>query len=180
MERWAKYDTESNAIDSLEKAALFLKTVKDNPEDWKWVVICMFSSLYGFAIQVAKGSDDSSVIKVAKNGHSRLISFGEALKDCKRSIGARTALVTTEHEDWAIDNIQNQFRNKFEHYNPGSWSIEVSGFPVIIYHILNVIRRLSLVHNFYSHISEEQRESLEYVLDECEYINGKLKSLYAS
>lgn len=92
-ERWARYDTESNAIDNLEKAAQFLRTVKDNPEDWKWVVICIFSPLYGFTIQVAKGSDDSSVITVTKKGHSRLISFGDALKHCKFSMGARSALV---------------------------------------------------------------------------------------
>jgi hypothetical protein len=178
-ERWVRYDTESNAIDSLEKATHFLRTVEDNPEDWKWVVICMFSSLYGFAIQVAKGSDDLSVITVTKKGHSRLMKFGDAIKDCKVTMGARSALLTKEKEDRAIDKIQNEFRNKFEHYNPGSWSIEISGFPELIYHVVNVIRRLALDHNFHSHYSVEQRANLEYVLDECVYITSKLKTVYA-
>ena len=94
-------------------------------------------------------------------------------------MGARSALVTTEKEDWAIDKLQNAFRNKFEHYNPGSWSIEISGFPVLIFHVVNVIRRLALEHNFYTHISVEQRANLEYVLDECVFITGKLKAIYA-
>ncbi len=178
-ERWARFDTESNAIDSLDKAVHFLRTVKDKPEDWKWVVICIFSSLYGFAIQVAKGSDDLSVVKVTKKGHSRLVSFGDALKICKLTAGARSALETTEQEDKAIERVQNEFRNKFEHFNPGSWSIEVSGFPDLVFHVVNVIRRLALEHNFYTHISEIQRVNLEYVLDECVFITTKLKEIYA-
>ncbi len=178
-ERWARYDTESNAIDSLEKAAHFLRTVKDNPEDWKWVVVCIFSSLYGFAIQVAKGSDDLSVVNQTKNGKSKLIRFGDALKICRQSLGGRLALVTTDEEDMSIDAIQNEFRNKFEHSNPGSWSIEISGFPEHVFNIVNVIRRLALELNFYSHITEDQRENLEYILDECVFITSKLKSIYA-
>jgi hypothetical protein len=178
-ERWARFDTESNAIDSLEKAAHFLRTVKDNPEDWKWVVVCSFSSLYGFAIQVAKGSDDRSVIQVTKKGHERLITFGDALKVCKLSLGARAALETSKGEDDSIDKIQNEFRNNFEHFNPGSWSIEISGFPEHILNIINVIERLALDLNFYSHINESQKSNLKYVLAECKFITSQLGKMYA-
>tara|TARA_R110000772_G_scaffold205748_1_gene316362 strand:+ start:1212 stop:1754 length:543 start_codon:yes stop_codon:yes gene_type:complete len=178
-ERWARFDTESNAIDNLEKTAHFLRTVKDNHEDWKWVVICIFSSLYGFAIQVAKGSDDLSVVNTTKKGHSRLITFDEALEACRVTVGGRNALVTSEAENESISTIQKEFRNKFEHFNPGSWSIEVSGFPDHILNILNVIRSLALDLNFYSHINEVQKSNLVYILDECAFIATKLREMYA-
>ncbi len=178
-ERWARFDTESNAIDSLEKTASFLRTVKDNHEDWKWVVVSSFSSLYGFAIQVAKGSDDRCVIEVSKKGREKLITFGKALKICKQSIGARSALDTSKSEDNSIEIIQNEFRNNFEHFNPGSWSIEVSGFPDHILNIVNVIERLALEHNFYSHINESQKSNLKYVLAECKFITSQLSEMYA-
>ena len=178
-ERWIRYHTESNATDNLEKAVHFLRTVKDNPEDWKWVVVCTFSSLYCFSIQVAKGSDDLSVIHKTKKGNSRLITFGEALKKCKRSFGARQALVTTKDEDESIDIIQNEFRNQFEHFNPGLWSIEISGFPDHIFNIISVIKRLALDLNFYSNLSKTQKDNLEYIIDECFFITSKLKVMYA-
>lgn len=178
-ERWARFDTESNAMDSLEKTAQFLRTVKDNPEDWKWVVVSSFSSLYGFAIQVAKGSDDRSFIQVTKKWHERLITFGEALKMCKQSLGARAALETSKDEDDSIDKIQNEFRNNFEHFNPGSWSIEISGFPGHIFNMVNVIERLALDINFYSHLSISQKDNLKYVIAECKFITSQLGKMYA-
>ncbi|GAA0819487.1 hypothetical protein GCM10009111_23550 [Colwellia asteriadis] len=178
-DRWARFDTESNAMDSLEKTAQFLRTVKDNPEDWKWVIVSSFSSLYGFAIQVAKGSDDRSVIQVTKKGHERLITFGDALKKCKQSLGARAALETSKDEDDSINKIQNEFRNKFEHFNPGSWSIEISGFPSHIFNIVNVIERLALDINFYSHLSISQKDNLKYVIAECKFITSQLGKMYA-
>ena len=178
-EHYARYDTESNAIDNLNKAAHFLRTVRDNTEDWKWVVVCIYSSLYRFAIQVAKGSDDRSVVKTTKKGNDRLITFDEALDICKVSSGGRTALVISSDEEKAINRIQKDFRHNFEHFNPGSWSIEVSGFPMLTKNVLSVLRRLALTHNLYTHIEEQNRINLEFTLDECDFLLNKLEAYYA-
>jgi len=166
-EVWARFNTESNAIDSLEKALYFLGQIKESPENWKWVVTCCHSALYGFAVHVAKGTDDSSVVEVTKKGHPRLITFDNALKACKKSAGAREALVTSEDEDNSIIVIQKEFRNNFEHFNPCSWSIEVSGFPNHIKNLVNVTKYLAIDINFYSHIHGDERKKLLSVFEEC-------------
>lgn len=176
---WARFDTETNAADNLEKALYFLGNVKNRPEDWKWVIICCHSALYGFAVHVASGSDDLSVINTTKKGHNKLISFGEALKICKKTIGARQALITSDEEDESINTLQNEFRNNFEHFNPCSWSIEVSGFPNDIKNIINVIQRVAMDINFYNHIHDEERTRLLEVFDQCLNKVNELAKFYA-
>ncbi|VAX10908.1 hypothetical protein MNBD_GAMMA26-1029 [hydrothermal vent metagenome] len=120
-EVWAKFNTETNALDSLEKGLFFLGEVKKSPENWKWVVICCHQAFYGFAIHVAKGTDDFSVITKTKKGHSMLISFDEALKRCKSAMGAREALITSAEEDESIRIINKEFRNNLESGNNSWW-----------------------------------------------------------
>ncbi len=160
---WAEFTTESNAVDNLEKALYFLGKVKHKPEDWKWVIICCHSALYGFAVHVASGSNDSSVIKITKNNKKRLITFTGALKRCK---SACPALILSDEEEKSITILQNEYRNNFEHFNPCSWIINVSGFPQDIENIINVIHRLSTSINFYIHLDEKERDSLSIVFDE--------------
>jgi len=164
---WARFTTETNAADNLEKALYFLGNVKHHPEDWKWVIICCHTALYGFAVHVASGSDESSVVNTTKKGNKRLISFGEALAICKNGIGARQALILSDDEEQSINILQNEFRNNFEHFNPCSWSIEVSGFPHDIKNIINVTRRVAIDINFYNHLHDKEKENLLTVFDEC-------------
>jgi hypothetical protein len=176
---WARFTTETNAVDNLEKALYFLGNVKERPEDWKWVIICCHSSLYGFSVHVASGSDDRSVITTTKNGKDRLITFGEALNICKNNVGARGALVLSDDENLSIKIMQNEFRNKFEHYNPCAWSIEVSGLPHHIKNVINVTRRIAIDINFYNHIHGKERERLLAVFDECIKNTDELSGYYA-
>lgn len=178
-EIWARFNTESNAADNIEKALYFLGKVKSSPEDWKWVVICCQSALYGFLIHVAKGTDDTSVVNITKKGHKRLITFDEALKICRCSQGARQALVTSEDENISIEIIQKEFRNKFEHFSPCSWRIEVSGFPDHIRTIINVIKRVAIDINFYNHIHGEERNRLLSVFEQSLAKTDELSKYYA-
>ena len=176
---WARFTTETNAADNLEKALYFLGNVKERPEDWKWVIISCHSALYGFAVHVASGSDDASVVTKTKKGKSRLITFGEALNICKTREGARGALVLTEDEQLSINIMQNEFRNNFEHFNPCAWSIEVSGLPRDIKNVINVTRRIAIDINFYNHIHGEELKRLLTVFDECLNSVNQLSEHYA-
>ncbi len=178
-EVWAKFNTETNAIDSIEKGLFFLGEVKKSPENWKWVVICCHQALYGFAVHVAKGTDDSSVITKTKKGRSMLISFDEALNICKSAMGAREALITSAEEDESIRIINKDFRNNFEHFNPRSWMIDVSGFPIHLRNFVNVTKRVAVDINFYNHLHGEEREKILSVF--CRFIEqaNELEKIYA-
>jgi len=176
---YIKYDSELNALDDLEKAVHYISEVDDDPHNWKWVVRCCHSAMYGFAITAAKGSDDLSVVKVTKSGHRKLITFDEALKICCQSQGARHALDISNDERKSLRFLQDQFRNRFEHFLPGCWSIEVSGFPSHVLNQIHVIRRLAIDINFYSHLQLNELERLEAILSRCETKLEELANKYA-
>ena len=78
--KFIRFTTETNALDYLERAGEFIAQVESNPRAWKWVILCLHSALYGFAISACKSTDSESVVKTTKKGKRHLISLDDALK----------------------------------------------------------------------------------------------------
>jgi hypothetical protein len=99
-----------NAVDYLEKAAIFIKSVSKNLNDWKWIIIGLHGALYGFLVAACCGTDSRSVI--TKNG--RLISFWEALKRCQKPEHMKMLihskhLTLTENQQKSIETLKTEF-----------------------------------------------------------------------
>ncbi len=154
--KYFRLDERSNALDYLRKVRLHLAEVENDQWAWKWVFIALHGALYGFAITVAKGTDDSSVVK--QNG--RLVSFWSALKHCQ-NIGALEQL--TESQKKSLERLAETLRNEFMHFQPKGWSIEVHGFPKIVIEVLGMIRALSEHPNVFIHLSGRQIEEVRSV-----------------
>jgi hypothetical protein len=170
-EKWLSLDELDNAIDNLEMAAHFLESIPSEKK-WKWTIIAIHQALYGFAICSVQGTDPSWLIKQSKNGQEKLISVWEALKRAKDSEfmpwGISKPLVTTPEEDAAIERLIKEFRNEFEHFKPKHWSIEVSGMPNIIGHVLRVIRFLALESNSVTYPTEDEKNRVQQILAKIE------------
>ena len=165
-EKWLRLSEEKNAIDYLEKAAIFIKSVPENYNDWKWVIIGLHGALYGFAIAACRGTDSRSV--TTKKG--RLISFWQALKRCQdpnhmKMLIHSEHLILTENQKQSIEALKSEFRNEFEHFKPKGWSIEIHGMPEIAIDVLEVIRFLALETNTYVHLNEENRNLVEQLIE---------------
>jgi len=145
--KWIRFDEITNALDYLEKCFIFLLTVKNEPQNWKWVVITLHSALYGFAISACKGMNSEIVVSRTKKGHERLIDFNEALKRCQDPIWMR---VNINYEEFkfspgqqnSIRKLHQVLRNNFEHFTPKSWSIELHYLPDMVYDCFEVVRLL--------------------------------------
>ncbi len=145
--KWIRFDELSNALDYLEKCFSFLKTVEQEPQNWKWVIITLHSALYGFAIAACKGMNSESVIARTKRGHEKLIDFDKALKRCQDPAWMR---VNINYEEFkfspcqikSIRKLHKVLRNNFEHFTPKSWSIELHYLPDMVYDCFEVIRLL--------------------------------------
>jgi hypothetical protein len=164
-EKWLRLSEEKNATDYLKKAALFIKSVSENHDDWKWVIIGLHGALYGFAIAACRGTDSRSV--VTKKGH--LISFWQALKRCQdpnhmKMLIHSKHLILTDKQNESIEELKSVFRNEFEHFKPKAWSIEIHGMPEIAIDVLEVIRSLALETNTYVHLNEGDRNLVEQVI----------------
>jgi hypothetical protein len=140
--QWNRTDETENTIDYLQVATSF--RYQDLPHRWKWLTISLHGALYGSTILAIKGTDPDRVLEGKK-----VISVWRALKRCQsdsymlQNVGSQKLLLLgSEHS--SINFLSNTFRNNFEHFAPGNWSIEVSGFPKIVTDICRIIRFLLL------------------------------------
>jgi hypothetical protein len=165
-EKWLRLSEEKNAVDYLEKAAIFIKSVSENNNDWKWVIIGLHGALYGFAVAACRGTDSRSVL--TKKG--RLISFWQALKRCQdpnhmKMLIHSKHLVLTKNQIESIEAFKSEFRNEFEHFKLKGWSIEIHGMPEIAIDVLKAIRFLALETNTYVHLDEESRNRVGQIIE---------------
>lgn len=163
--KWLRFTEESNALDYLEKAYFFIKQTEKEKIAWKWVTITLFGALYGFAICACRGTDSSIVIENTKK-RDKLISFNEALKRCKdpnwmKMTTMSKHLELSEKQEESIRKMKDVLRNRFEHYTPMGWSIEIHGLPKIALDVLDVIRFLALDTGNYVHLNSNQVRKLK-------------------
>jgi hypothetical protein len=143
---WLRLDERSNALDNLHMCDHVLGALPD-PIRWKWAVIALHQALYGFALAAVQGTDALSVRRDPNNPDSQVISIWEALRRTKNPAylwPGGAPLVLTPQEERSVNRLVSEFRNGFEHFAPAGWSIEVSGMPELLGHVLRVIEGVAI------------------------------------
>lgn len=152
MTKFISFTIELNGIDYLEKTFNYLRSVRTNPQDWKWIFISLHGAIYSFAIAVASGTSDTSVI--GQSG--KIIGIWKALKKC-------VAMGKLSKEDVSSKDFQefiSEFRNGFAHPKPGTWSIGASGLPRMTSSAFSVVKKLASSHSHF-HYESGEKERLE-------------------
>lgn len=170
--KWLIFTEETNALDYLIKVEEFVKQSITDIKAWKWVVLSLHGALYGFAISACKGTDYTNVTKRTKKGKERLITLSEALKICQDpnwmgTLYGGIALKLTDSQKGSIRILKETLRNKFEHYIPRGWSIEIHGLPHITIDILAIIRFLTVETIRYQHLNQSQRRKIKSIVFQC-------------
>jgi len=168
---YLRLSEELNALDYLEKAVAFVRSAISNPVDWKWVVLALHGSIYGFMICSLKGTDPSRVINRTKRG-DRLTDFGEALRRCQDPAWMNMTyhsqpLTVSGEQKRALDYIHEEFRNRFIHYQPCLWSIELNGLPGILAHGFDIARFLSIETGNCVHLTAEECKKIDQLVGEA-------------
>lgn len=140
---------ETNAINYLEQAHRHILETQNRVFAWKWVAITLHGALYCFAVCAVKGTDPSRVTRTTKKGQERLIVFDEALKRAQRPQWMRQftnsrVLELSEGERRSIRFLKKTLRNKFAHYIPLHWMLELHGMPQIALDVLRVVEFLAI------------------------------------
>jgi hypothetical protein len=164
---YARFTEESNSIDYLEKAVSFIKSAAIKPEDWKWVVLAVHGSLYGFMICNLKGTNPDNVCK----GKSQLLGFDQALKRCQDATltnlgGFTKVLQLSEDQNQALCRLHSEFRNQFVHYRPTSWSIQLDGMPEMLMHVFDALRAVLEMGYFYLHFEPGDNDKIKALVTE--------------
>ena len=172
--KYLSFSEETNALDYLELAADFIKKTPDNVNAWKWVVISLHGALYGFAVAAARGTDYENILR--KNGY--LLGFWKVLNKCQdpnhmRMLINSKHLELTDSQSESIETLVKWLRNKFQHFKPGFWSIEIHGMPQIAIDVLEVIRFLARETNTYVHLTEKEERLVDKLVTESiEFVKG--------
>lgn len=178
--KWLRITEEKNALDYLIRAGDFIKETEKNILAWKWVILSLHGALYGFAICASQGTNYENVTYKTKKGDLKLISFGEAIKRCQnpnimKMLIHSKALVLTDSQNESINIAKNELRNKFEHYIPSGWSIEIHGLPQISIDLLDVIRFLALETKTYIHLNQTEKRKIKSVVFQSKKILTRSK-----
>ena len=171
--KWLRLSEEINAIDYLYRADFFISQTEKDRTAWKWVIISLFGALYGFAICALKGTDYHNVLKRGKNGEiiktkngELLISFDAAIKLCQNPLYMNMTvmskcLILTDAQKESIRKLKDVLRNRFEHFIPTGWSIEIHGLPEISLNILEIIYFLALESGNYTYLNDFQKRKIK-------------------
>jgi len=167
--RWLRLTEEINALDYLERAYYYICQVGKDTLAWKWIVIALHGALYGFAISACRQTNGENVTYKTKKGKDILIGFDKALELCQSPNWMHTTtlgrhLELSHSQKKSIDKLKNHFRNRFEHYIPMAWSIEVHGMPQVAIDALDVIHFLALDASPFVHLTQAQRKKVKYII----------------
>ena len=60
--------------------------------------------------------------------------------------------------------LVKEFRNEFAHFRPKGWSIEVSGMPALLAHVLRVIDHLALKSDTITYYDDTAQERTQQAI----------------
>lgn len=172
--RFLSFTEESNALDYLEKAFYYVREIDHDHTAWKWVILSLHGAIYGFAVSALRGTDPSTVTLKTKKGN-RLISFGEALKQCQNPQRMKMTvqsqhLVLTDKQQAALKQLKDTFRNTFEHFIPTHFHISLHELPEMCLECLPIIRFLALETHNYIHLSLNEQERISFITHQSAHV----------
>jgi hypothetical protein len=178
-EVWLTLNEETNALEYLERAASFIREAPENVRAWKWVVISLHGALYGFAVSASQGTNYENVL--SKKG--KLLGIWDVLKMCQdpdhmKMLIHSKHLQLTERQRESISDMTTLLRNRFEHFVPTTWAIEIHGLPQMSMNVLEVIRFLALETGTSINMKEKEQAMVDgLVRESIAFIKGT--GLYA-
>ena len=158
MELWLKTDECEEAVSALEMVAESSALVLQENYRWKWVIIATHNTLQGFMVlalrqgnglKALKNKIAAKWLKAHREGGQypteKLDTFLNLYKKIKSEqmicfIHSQSFKATEEH-DKAVKKL-NVLRNKFIHFVPKGWSLELTGLPKICLSCLEVVEFL--------------------------------------
>lgn len=195
MKVWFKTDEREESVSSLELVRDASALVSNNLFQWKWVVIALHHALQGFMVLSLRNGNNFRVLpeKLANKCYEAhrankpwpkeyLDSFPNLYKKVKNEeymcffIHSKK-LPQSDDNDWCVDKLL-ELRNKFIHFVPKGWSLEVSGLPNICLTIIGIIQFLGWESGNVSWYEPELGEKARKILIECEENFTKIRTSY--
>ncbi|WCR28780.1 hypothetical protein L3476_08655 [Paenibacillus thiaminolyticus] len=180
METFLRTDERVETIKSLEKTIQFLEESEQDIYQWKWLLISLHNALQCFMVLALKGSNSLNVMKPSHaskwmkayetdsvSPNVQLDFFNELFKkiqsDSMDLFTNSQRFNSNESIDKSVQRL-NSFRNRFIHFMPMSWSLEIIGLPRLALDILEVIEFLFLESGNVYFYEEKQTQLVDEMI----------------
>jgi hypothetical protein len=174
---YVRFDQYEDVLVSVELVSLLAPLVREEPQQWKWMIVAAHSALQGAMVCAFADTTGTSVLQnnsakemlewlnadPATRGpypEERLASFGRLLDRCIAGSATFEPLVLTPEQHANIKRLHDEYRNSFAHFIPQGWSIEKAMLPAMIVAALDVVELLIHRHYVIGHMDEEQQQRL--------------------
>ena len=163
-DEWLKTDEWIETVSDFEMFSEQLQRVIDDPRQWKWAIFALHSGIQGMMVLALEGSHGLNVLheKDAERWlnwyegnrsdepepRGKLANFLDLyrkIKDDKspmKRYGDSQQFVPTGTQDQSIKRL-NHWRNKFVHFTPQLWVLELGGLPAIMSDCLEIAEFLA-------------------------------------
>ncbi|MCH7733400.1 MAG: hypothetical protein IIB44_12990 [Candidatus Marinimicrobia bacterium] len=166
----------------------------DDVYQWKWVILSMHSTLQGFMVIGLRDSAGLNILKdkiaqkwlrAYRSGDplpvEKLDTFLNLYKKIKSNRMIR--LVFSRKYEPSADSdrsikMLNMLRNKFIHFIPGGWLLEVSGLPKICLDCIEIIEFLGWKSGNVLWHKNELEVKCKTAIEKCKHIFNDLHHKY--
>ncbi len=160
---WLSTNESVETVSDFEMFAEQLNRVSDDPHRWKWAVIALHSGLQGMMVLALRGSDYMNVIRQDEKKQYSEVSDDERSGKSSRNdlkligftdlyawIKGTKMIMYTDSQKFVPSGTQsrsiktlNRLRNKFVHFTPKVWRLDLGGLPEIASDCLEIAEFLA-------------------------------------
>ena len=142
--KWLRTDEREDAVRSLEWSAQVARSLKESPQNWKWLLISLHNTVQGYMVVALEKGNGLLALRprIARKWIEAFEGRGpypveklddfmplyEKVKDPKhfsKPFPARAA------HDKRIERL-HALRGQFMHFTPCGWSVELAGLPDMV------------------------------------------------
>jgi hypothetical protein len=189
---YLEVDEFTDVVNSVEQLCVALDRALENPKLWKDIILTSHATLQGTCVCILTRTDGTGAL--AKGNQKALMHklYGEVngsrnLDDdsvdwpedfiadlpelLKRLPNGLAVSLPGRKADYGYDAAGDlrrlhEFRNKFVHFSPTSWSLELAGLPRVVSNALILAKQIT-VSNAYKRWNRFKDTEVERMLDEA-------------
>jgi hypothetical protein len=148
-ENWVRFNQCEDVLSSTDLLALVAPRLREQPSNWKWMIIAAHSGLQGALVCAINDSSGTNILRERSakallrwfdtfegdRPREYLDDFIALLKKYRREYPCQGTIWQLKHRY----KLHKEFRNHFTHFVPVWWSIEIAMLPPIIESALHAI-----------------------------------------
>jgi hypothetical protein len=146
---WLRIDEHTDVLSSTDLLALVGSALDKRPSNWKWMILTAHNGVQGALVCAIQDSSRTNIL--SKQSAAEMLTWLETLQGVRptehlanfsmllKKFRTKYPSVLTLEQHASLLKLHREFRNKFAHFTPTHWSIEISMLPSLIETAIDLI-----------------------------------------